>query len=123
MQEPSRPQRNEDEEDEEDVLLDPDEERFLRGVENATGAFLRGLAIGVPLWIALLLAMSFAFRGPSLPGLAVATVATVVVVLLLERRRGGARGPRRISSRAMALLLAAALVVLVWTLFVLSASR
>jgi hypothetical protein len=111
------------EEDPEDdpVLDDPVQEAFLRRLEAAQGVFLRGLAIGLPLWLFLLLVMGLLLRGPSLGGFFTASGLTVLALVLIERRRGGGR--MRLTGRGAIGLLVACVVGLMWLLFVVAVSR
>ena len=77
-----RPAPSDDDLDDEDVILDdPEQEAFLRRLDAARATFIRGLYIAFPLWLVLLLLMSVAFRGPSLPGFLIATLAAAGGVL------------------------------------------
>ena len=111
-----------DEEPEEDLDLDdPEQEAFLRRLEAVQGLFLRSLAIGLPIWLLLLLVFGLVLGGPTLGGFVTASALTVLALVLIERRRGGAR--LRLTARGGIGLLVAVVVGLVWLLFVVSVSR
>ena len=111
----------EEDPDEDLVLDDPEQEAFLRRLESVQGAFLRSLAIGLPLWLLLLLVFGVVLRGPTLGGFFTATALTIIALVVIERRRGGAR--LRLSGRGAIGLLVACVIGLIWLLFVVSVSR
>lgn len=102
--------------------LDPEDERFLQSVENATGAFLRGLAVGFPVWLALLALMLVVFNGPSIVGFVIATAGATALVLWLERLRGN-RVRVKPSQRAVIIGLALVLALVLWAVFVSAAGN
>ena len=117
-----RPAPSDDDLDDEDVILDdPEQEAFLRRLDAVRATFIRGLYIAYPLWLVLLLLMSVAVRGASLPGFLIATLAAAGGFYALERRRGAGR-PRITRNGAIALAIVGAFE-LMWLMFVFAASR
>ena len=79
------------------------------------------LAASISGVLVLLLLMSVAFRGASLPGFMIATLAAAGGFYALERRRGAGR-PRITRNGAIALAIVGAFA-LMWLMFVFAASR
>jgi len=117
-----QPTPTDDDLDDEDVVLDdPEQEAFLRRLDDVRAAFLRGLLIAFPLWLLFLLLMSVVFRGASLPGFLIATLGAAGAFYALERRRGAGR-PRITRNGAIALAIVG-VFALMWVMFVFAASR